>query len=39
MNKELEPSGELTKSMTYNFSFKKINLPYESYEGSTITVK
>jgi vacuolar protein sorting-associated protein 26 len=25
--------------MTYNFSFKKVNLPYESYEGNIVSVK
>ena len=39
MNKELEPPGEFSKSMTYSFSFKKVNLPYESYQGSLIEVK
>lgn len=34
MSKELEAPGELSNSMSYNFSFKKVNLPYESYEGS-----
>lgn len=39
MNKELEAPGELASSMTYNFSFKKLGLPYESYEGTLITVR
>jgi hypothetical protein len=39
MNKEVESAGELTKSMTYNISFKKASLPYESYEGKLINVR
>jgi hypothetical protein len=39
MNKELESPGDLSKSMTYSFAFKKVNLPYESYSGSLIEIK
>jgi vacuolar protein sorting-associated protein 26 len=39
MAKELEPPGELTKNMNYNFSFKKVGLNYETYEGAFIIVR
>jgi hypothetical protein len=39
MSKELESVGELTKSMSYNFSFKKVSLPYESFEGAIVFIK
>jgi hypothetical protein len=39
MNKELESSGELTKSMCYNFSFKKVSLLYESFQGAIVFIK
>ena len=39
MNKELEAPGELNKSMTYNISFKKVNLSFESYEGTIFDVR
>lgn len=39
MNKELEPPGELQGSMKYNFNFKQVGLPYETYEGANVFVK
>ena len=39
MNKELDAPGEITNSTTYFFSFKKVGLPYESYEGENIFVR
>jgi hypothetical protein len=39
MNKELDAPGELMRSTTFYFSFKKVSLPYESYEGENINVK
>jgi len=39
MNKELSAPGELSKSTIFYFSFKKVSLPYESYEGENILVR
>ena len=39
MTKELEPAGELSRGLTYNFAFKKVNLPYDSYDGSMMSIK
>ncbi len=39
LSKELEPAGEISRGLTFNFSFKKVNLPYDSYQGSMIFIK
>ena len=39
MSKELEPPGIIEISTKYNFSFKKVNMPYESYMGENIILK
>ena len=40
LSKEISKNSSLTKDNTsYNFSFKKVKLPYESYKGESIGVK
>jgi hypothetical protein len=39
LSKELEAPGVFEKSKKYNYSFKKINLPYESYSGTNAVLK
>lgn len=35
----MEAPGCIDKSTKYNFSFKKINMPYESYQGDNVELK
>ena len=40
LSKDISKNGSLSKDITtYNFIFKKVKLPYESYKGETIGVK
>ena len=40
LSKEISKNGSLTKDNTsYNFNFKNVKLPYESYKGDVIGVK
>ena len=40
LTKDISKNGSLTKDITtYNFNFKKVKLPYESYKGESIGVK
>jgi vacuolar protein sorting-associated protein 26 len=39
MHKELEPPGDLTHKLSFNFSFKKVNLPFDTYESNNIIIK
>jgi hypothetical protein len=39
MNKELEAAGVMRTNSKFNFSFKKVALPFESYEGAHVSVK
>ena len=40
LSKEISKNGSLTKENTsYNFNFKNVKLPYESYKGDAIGVK
>jgi len=39
LSKEIEPPGEIIKSTTYDFNFKKVELSFESYEGINISVR
>ena len=40
LSKDISKNGSLTKDNTsYNFIFKKVKLPYESYKGESIGVK
>jgi len=39
LSKELEAPGIIEKSTKYNFIFKKINMPFESYKGVNLELK
>ena len=39
LSKEIEPPGEINKSTAYDFNYKKVELPIESYEGVNVAVK
>ena len=39
LSKEIEPPGEMSKSTTYDFNFKKVELSFESYEGVNIAIR
>ena len=40
LSKDISKNGSLTKDITtYNFNFKKVKLPYESYKGDSVGVK
>ena len=40
MSKDISKNGSLAKEITlYNFNFKKVKLPYESYKGDSVGVK
>lgn len=39
LSKELEPPGTMTSSCKYNFIFKKVTFPYETYDGTHATIK
>jgi hypothetical protein len=39
IHKELEPPGELNTKLSFNFSFKKVSLPFDTYESPNIVIK
>lgn len=40
LSKDISKNGSLAKEITlYNFNFKKVKLPYESYKGDSVGVK
>ena len=39
LSKEIEPPCEITKSTSYDFQFKKVEMTYESYQGVNVSVK
>lgn len=39
LSKELAKPGELTQNAKFNFSFHKVNKPYESYVGANVKLR
>lgn len=37
--RQLQPPGELTKSVTYDFDFFQVEKPHESYTGKNVRLR
>lgn len=39
LTRELEPPGTITDNAIYDFDFKNVEMPYESYQGISVNLK